>query len=312
MTTKEITLTEDPCIFHQTWWLEAVAPGRWEILKIEKGGQIFASMPYIKKKKFGLTFINMPLLTQHLGPWIKPLPGKYSSRLSKEKELMNDLIKQLPKFDFFRQRFSPNITNWLPFYWSKFEQTTRYTYQIEDISDPDKLWKGMQGNIRREIKKARNKVQTKHSDDAETMWKLCQMNFEEKNESMNTSLKTFLRLDAACREHEARQIFFAIDKDGNIHAGLYLVWDKESAYYLMGGADPKFRTSGAASLLMFEAIKFASQKTKRFDFEGSMIESVERFFRGFGGRQQPLFEITKCSKKIDWIVSGRNVIKKFL
>jgi hypothetical protein len=36
---------------------------------------------------------------------------------------------------------------------------------------------------------------------------------------------------------------------------------------------------------MWEAIKFASTVTESFDFEGSMIEPVERFFRAFGARQ---------------------------
>ena len=61
----------------------------------------------------------------------------------------------------------------------------------------------------------------------------------------------------------------------------------------MGGSDPNLRNSGAMSLCMWEAIKFASTKTKKFDFEGSMIESVERYFRAFGAEQKPYFHITK-------------------
>jgi hypothetical protein len=66
---------------------------------------------------------------------------------------------------------------------------------------------------------------------------------------------------------------------------VYLVWDAESAYSLMSGNDPRLRSSGAISLLRWEAIKFAREVTRRFDFEGSMLEPVERFFRAFGGRQ---------------------------
>ena len=78
-----------------------------------------------------------------------------------------------------------------------------------------------------------------------------------------------------------------------MHAAIYLVWDKYSAYYLIGGSDPKLRNSGATSLALWEAICFASTVTKSFDFEGSMIESVERFFRGFGGNQVSYFHIWK-------------------
>jgi hypothetical protein len=83
-----------------------------------------------------------------------------------------------------------------------------------------------------------------------------------------------------------------------LHAGIYVVWDEQSAYYLMGGGDPELRSSGATSLCMWEAIKFVSTKTKSFDFEGSMIERVERFFRAFGAIQTPYFSITKTDSRV--------------
>ena len=34
-----------------------------------------------------------------------------------------------------------------------------------------------------------------------------------------------------------------------------------------------------------------------FDFEGSMLEPVEHFVRGFGGRQTPFFSVWKAGVK---------------
>jgi hypothetical protein len=65
----------------------------------------------------------------------------------------------------------------------------------------------------------------------------------------------------------------------------------------MGGIDPAF-SSGAFSLLMWHAIQFASQVTTRFDFEGSMIESIERFFRSFGARQVPYLHVQKINSVV--------------
>lgn len=59
----------------------------------------------------------------------------------------------------------------------------------------------------------------------------------------------------------------------------------------------RLRNSGATSLLMWEAIKFASTVSKKFDLEGSMLEPVERFFRGFGTVQKPYFTISKTFDK---------------
>jgi hypothetical protein len=82
-----------------------------------------------------------------------------------------------------------------------------------------------------------------------------------------------------------RRILLAEGADGTPHAALYLVWDSQSAYDLMGGSDPSLRTSGAVTLLTWEAIKYAGQVTRRYDFGGSMMRRVERFVRAFGGRQ---------------------------
>jgi len=66
----------------------------------------------------------------------------------------------------------------------------------------------------------------------------------------------------------------------------------------MGGGAPDLRNSGATSLCMWEAIQFAATVTKSFDFEGSMLETVERFFRAFGAKQTPYFAISKINSKL--------------
>ena len=73
----------------------------------------------------------------------------------------------------------------------------------------------------------------------------------------------------------------------------FIAWQESSAYYLAGGGDPELRASGAHSLILWEGIRFTAQYTDLFDFEGSMIPGVERFFREFGAIQTPFFTITK-------------------
>jgi predicted acetyltransferase len=91
-------------------------------------------------------------------------------------------------------------------------------------------------------------------------------------------------------------MLFACDGDDRVHAVAYLVWDSASAYYLLSGADPALRSSGAQSLLLWEAIRRARDVTSTFDFEGSMLAPVERFFRDFGGRQTPYLHVSRVSR----------------
>jgi hypothetical protein len=88
-----------------------------------------------------------------------------------------------------------------------------------------------------------------------------------------------------------------MDDQGNAHAATLLVFDERSAHYLLGGADPRHRGSGAASLLVWDAIQFAAGHSKLFDFEGSMVEGIARFFRGFGPDLVPVNHVFCTSRR---------------
>jgi lipid II:glycine glycyltransferase (peptidoglycan interpeptide bridge formation enzyme) len=294
---KELCRSEESIpLFSQAWWLDAVAgPNNWMVALVEKGGRIDGALPYFIKKKYGFIILVQPPLTQTLGPWIRNQNLKESSKLSYEKEIMDSLIDRLPKFHHFSQNWSPRNQNWLPFYWKGFQQTTKYTYVLKSIFDIDKIWSQMDGNIRAEIRKAESRFNLKVRDDlsVDQFIELNEMTFNRQGISVPYSKEFVQRLDNACGAKGSRRIFIAQDADGRMHGGVFLVWDKNSAYYLMGGADPSLRNSGAVSLCMWEAIKFASGRTQVFDFEGSMIEGVERFVRAFGATQTPYFKISK-------------------
>ncbi len=261
--------------------------------------QVLASLPYSFRNKFGLTIVEQPQLTQSLGPWLRPSQAKYAKKLGQEKDLLQGLVDQLPAFAKYHQNWHYSNTNWLPFYWRGFEQATGYTYVLNDLGDEKKHWDGFQTNIRTDIRKAidRHKLVVS-SVDVEEFIELNKMVFSRQGMSMPYSESLVRRIDAACDKHNARKIFVAKDDEGRSHAGVYIIWDENSAYYLMGGGDPDLRNSGATSLCMWEAIKFAATVTKRFDFEGSMLEPVERFFRAFGATQTPYFVVTKTKSRL--------------
>jgi hypothetical protein len=82
-----------------------------------------------------------------------------------------------------------------------------------------------------------------------------------------------------------------------VHCGIYIAYDDNCAYYLISGSDPDYRSSGALSYLLWEAISDASKRVDRFDFEGSMLENVEKFIRGFGAHQKPYHKISKSTSR---------------
>ena len=101
-----------------------------------------------------------------------------------------------------------------------------------------------------------------------------------------------------------------MDRDDNLHAAIFVVFDSKSAYYLISTIDPDFRNSGASTLLIKKAIEYLAPFTQRFDFEGSMIDGVENSFRRIGARQIPYFAITRSNLAIELMLSFRNVLEK--
>jgi hypothetical protein len=291
------SLPEVNSVFEQPWWLDSVAPGAWSEAVVRRGDEVVARLPYARRRKLGLTMIVQPTFTQTLGPWLAPIEGKYARRLETEKKLLAQLIEQLPPFDFFRMSFAPALTNWLPFYLAGFTATVYYTYRIEDLSDLDRVHSDFRDHVRRAIRKAQRGVEIDHDFPLDGLLRLDSETYARKRLRLPHSYDVLRRLDAACAARGSRRILGAVDAQGRTHAALYVAWDERTLYALVSALDPELRASGANTLLYWEAIRLASEVSRVFDFEGSMVESVERYFRAFGARQTQYFCISKVGPR---------------
>ena len=286
-------------IFSRDWWLDATAGvDNWDVVLVEKGGEIVASLPYMVLKRHGFKYICQPVLTQKLGPWLKyPPRQKYDKRLSYENKIFKELIEELPIVDSISICFDYNITNWLPFYWKGFNQTTRYTYIIEDLSNVEKIFQEMSSDMRNMVRKAEKSVIIKECVDVDLAYSLNKMTFDRQNMKMPYTLDMFKKISEACFAHDAGKIFIAEDVDGNKHGMSFMVYDENCAYYLIGGGNPEYRNSAAQDLLIWHMIKEASNVTKKFDFEGTMLPTVNKTFRSFGTVQKSYHSISKIYNK---------------
>ena len=279
-------------IFQQPWWLEAMAPGRWGEATVERDGRIVARMPYVVRGRPRMRVLTMPPLTQTLGPWVERSEASPPRALGHEHELLAELEAALPPSAAFIQQFAPAMLNALAFHWAGYRLEIQYTYRLA-LGGEDELWKGLRGNIRREIRKARGRVEVREDLGLDRFHAVWAKTFSRQGLPPPASLAELERLDAACAAHDARAMLFASDAAGEVHAVAYVVWDANGAFNLLGGADPRLRSSGASSLLMWESILRARLVTDVFDFEGSMIGPVERFFRAFGSRQTPYLKVSR-------------------
>ncbi len=293
---------EEPSLplFQRAWWLDATCgPDGWDVALVRHGGGIQAALPFRLRHRVGFRLLTQPQLTPFLGPWLRETSAKSAKNYGRQKDLMTALIDRLPAYDYYGQNWSPTITNWLPFHWRGFKQSTGYTYALETLSDRNALWSGLRENIRTDIRKAEKRgLHVELQAPLREFLNLVTLTFSRQGRKRPYSDAFVHRIDAVCAERRCRRILVARDEQGRAHAGAYIVWDQRSAYYLMGGGDPEVRNSGATSLCLWEAIKVASGTCERFDFEGSMIEPVERFFRAFGAAQVPYFKVTRTPSRV--------------
>lgn len=297
-------------IFEQPWWLDAVAPGHWDAVEIEENGRIVARLPYVLRKKFGARIVGQPQLTQTLGPWIEYTSDTPSKRIAREKELFNKLISRLPKFDIFRQNFHSNVTNWMPFYWAGFDQTTRYSYAIEDLGNLENVHAQMSSSVRQDVRRAERTIQVHNSDGLDEVLETAKHTFRRQGRDLPYPPELLHRIDEAVKRHAERRAIFGSDDEGRIHSAAYVVGDAQRAYLLVTGANAELRKSGSGPLIHWAAISQAASFTKVFDFEGSMIESVEKFYRGFGATQTPYLSVCKANKSTQLAMAARRFLIK--
>lgn len=294
-------------LFARDWWLDAaVGPDGWDVALAKKGKLIVAAMPYVLRRRLGMQILTQPALTPVLGPWIRDFGGKPASRLSKQKEAMQALIDQLPRFDHFSQTWHPDLGNWQPFYWNGFRQTTYYTYALTDLSDTDALWAGLDGKARGAIGKAGQEYGMRVRDDLplDPLLELNRQTFAHQGLVPPYPDALVRRLDAACQAHGCGKLLVAVDPAGVPSAAYYFVWDEHSAYGLISSQDPAFRASGANSLCLWETIRAAARLSRQYNFSGSMIEGIESYLRAFGGAQRPYFHVSKTTSRLLMLRQG--------
>ena len=294
----------DVPLFMQAWWMDAVCTPEgkeWDVLLVEENEKIVAAMPYHLLKKWGFKIIDRTRYTQYHGLWIDyPVDCKLHKRYSFEKRVMDNLIDQLEslKVSYYSQNFHYSFTNWQPFYWRGFQQTTRYTYQIKDLSDLKKYFENFSYAKQKHIKKENNDLLIDFSLSAADFYDFHKECLAQKNTEITYSQKLWLSIYNESIIREQGKIIALKDKNENLHSALFFVWDKNSAYALNSAINPQFRSDGTSTKMFWEAIKFVSDKTKIFDFEGSMIKGVAQSFQQFGAEQIPYFNISKCNSKL--------------
>ena len=286
-------------LFLQYWWMETVCRGKmWDVAMALDGETLLGVMPFHYGRKFGRNYLLQPQLTQFSGPFYCYPDGlDECRRLEFEKKTARLLIMQIAQLKpaFVIQHFSPEVTNWLPFHWEGYSQTTRYTYRFDDISDPRALLDKMHCD------KNRRKI-LRNIDSTTVRFDMSPSDFAAFHHRYWLSRgkrdllgKEFIAHVCSTAVARGNGVIASLhDSEGKLLAARFAVYDSRCAHSLMSASDPDLHRSGHNETLIWRLIEYLSSFTKAYDFEGSMDEGIEYFYRSFGARQVPFFEVSRC------------------
>lgn len=275
-------------LFFQPWWLDAVCEkDRWEILFSTNGsGEINGICPVYKSSSKGIPVLRNPDFSPYSGVFLV-YPADLATEQSKysfENKTSAVLLDQLPRdVAMIQMNLHPDMENAYPFIWKQYHQTTRYTYRLEDISDPDIISKGMNQTLRRQIRQAGETHEISLTEDPEIIFNLLSKSLNKQHVRHRISKEMIIRISLALRENNQGKLLIASNMKQEVVASMILAMDHDTAYCLALGMDHELEQTHASKLLIAESVRLASSFVKRYDFEGSMIPNVERIYRSFGG-----------------------------
>lgn len=294
--------------FVQSWWLNAMGDEVERFGIVATDGQLVGGFVLHSTNLKGISCLANPPFTPHIGLFAKQNSSNPSRKVSATKELFKILVQYLESRSekIIDVRLPFDYQDLQEFYWSDFDVSPRYTYRL-DITQPE------EGILASMDPKTRNAIKAAEAAGVE----VSELPVSEIEGNVSSILK---EKEAKVRFDLLPEIFSSVAEENRIsliarsgqenEALAYCLVHVDEAYYLFGGNKSSGAVGSSGSLVMWSAIKEAKAKgVKVFDFEGSMIPGVEKFFRGFGGELTTYFTVQKIP--LIYRVAAKITGKKF-
>jgi hypothetical protein len=295
-------------LFHSAWWYRAWGMEPVVRAMVNDGGGIEGGICYAVGRRFGARAIVRPPMTARNGPLFAPLegPGRHR-RNTHQKKMLLLAIQSLPRLGVYDFMLRPCDADVIPFLWNGFETAVGYTYVLP-CAERD-AWlnhasKTQRWSVRRAAREAAEEGFA--VDERPALDEVVSV-LDETAEFKHYSTEQYRRrLSAwwrAVQERGAGTAYLLRDASGRPAAGSLMVYDKHCAYYVAGGIRRDLRQGSLVNvLLMHRMIEAAHRMGLDFDFEGSVLPGVERFFRSLGGELLPLYRVLKFPSPLAYLI----------
>lgn len=258
-----------------SWYLDAVSPG-WEALVSDFGYTYFMPLPV--KERLGFRYVIQPRWVQQMGLF---------SEFEVCGERVTEFLKSMPymSYDFNLNEGNGGEGERLP------NRVMELTAGYEETAG------GYAENTARNIRKAREAGLTVREIAPEECCALWSRVNAMRPEDMHVTLKAVAK---AAMERGRGTAYGVCTGEGETVAALLLLRNEKRLVYLAPVSDVRGKETRAMFLLVDELLRRYAGTGMTFDFEGSAIEGVARFYEGFGGEWRYYSRVRHL--RPDWLV----------
>lgn len=255
---------------------------------------------YIEKKAGILKYYRNMFYTPTINLFFENKAQNKAKLLSENKKVLSliaDFFSNLP-YHIFSVYLPSKYIDMQPFFWKGFKTIPNFTYLLDLDQDITAIEKSFSTERRNDIKKAiKDNIETKQCSDYKIVEELIMNTFDRKEKSVDKEMIHKILFEFANNENSFAFVSYQNEK---AIAASFCIYDNEKAYYLLGGYDNNNKHQGAGALAVFNAIKYSKELgINTFDFEGSMLPEVEKYFRGFGGDLTAYYSINRAKLPIE-------------
>ena len=280
-----------PTVFHQRWWLDAVTGGDYAEAVVTQSGSRIGWFPYCLQPILpGHTVCGLPVMTHFLGPAIDDGSGAACNRVLRRAQVTRELLAQVPRTSGFWQVMHRGTNDTLVYQELGYDTAVRFTFEVPPEA-PGVLWRNMRDKTRNVIRRAEEQHAVSEPD-AATFASAYNDNRARSGSSSHYSKGLLERVCHAAISRQQGRILAAEDRQGQLAAAIFYVWDTQAAYYMLTSRRPD-SANGAVSLLLWRAMQEMSAKGLVFDFEGVVTSGSALFFTGFGGVIVPRYVVSR-------------------
>ena len=296
-------------LFHTTWWYRAWGMEPVVQVLCDDHGTIQAGHCYSVGRRWGSRAIVRPPITCMNGPvFASPTGVSRHKQNTHDKKMLLLAIQALPRLGVYDFVLRPSDLDVMPFLWNDvFDTLVGYTYVLpraERDTWMQHASKTQRWSVRRASRQAEDKgLSLEEVTTVEETLAVLDDTAELKNYSLAGVRERILNWWEAVRARGAGRAYLLRDREGRAASAAVMVHDERFAYYVLGGVRHDLRQGSLVNVLLtHRMVHDAHAMGLDFDFEGSVLPGVERFFRSLGGQLRPVYRVVKLPALLPYLI----------